>query len=102
MKDVEIKQDANPNMKLSVSPVCKKDGETYAFVTFTEVLNTQGAHVAQKVRVAEGKIPDCKIISSEGFDEGEVGMLEMYMKQNLQQLKKMAAGLRLFDVITKK
>ena len=64
--------------------------------------NTQGAHVAQKVRVAEGKIPDCKIISSEGFDEGEVGMLEMYMKQNLQQLKKMAAGLRLFDVITKK
>ena len=28
-------------------------------------------------------------------------MLEMYMKQNLLQRKKMAAGIRLFDVITK-
>lgn len=91
MGEAGMKQDSNPDMRLSVSPVCKKDGETYAFVTFTE-----GS------RVAEGKIPDCKIISSEGFDEGEVGMLEMYMKQNLLQLKKMAAGIRLFDVITKK
>lgn len=78
------------DMKLSVSPVCSKDGEKFAFVTFTD-----GA------RIAEGKIPDCKIISNKGFDEGEVGMLEMYMKQNLLQLKKMAAGIRLFDVITK-
>lgn len=97
MKEAEMKQDLNPDMRLSVSPVCKKNGETFAFVTFTEVTcNTQ------EVRVAEGKIPDCKIISSEGFDEGEIGMLEMYMKQNLLQLKKMAAGIRLFDVITKK
>ncbi len=91
MKGTEKYQDTNQEMKLSVSPVCKKNGETFAFVTFTD-----GA------RTAEGKIPDCKIISSDGFDEGEVGMLEMYMKQNLLQLKKMAAGIRLFDVITKK
>ena len=90
MKEAERGQNANPNMKLSVSPVCKKGGETYAFVTFTEEL-----------RIAEGKIPDCKIISNKGFDEGEVRMLEMYMKQNLLQLKKMAAGIRLFDVIIK-
>lgn len=91
MKEVEKDQEVNPDMQLSVSPVCKKNGETFAFVTFTD-----GA------RSAEGKIPDCKIISSDGFDEGEIGMLEMYMKQNLLQLKKMAAGIRLFDVITKK
>lgn len=91
-----MSQNTNPDMKLSVSPVCKKDGETYAFVTFTDE-----KHNAQELRVAEGKIPDCKIISSEGFDEGEVRVLEMYMKQNLLQLKKMAAGIRLFDVITK-
>lgn len=97
MEEAGMKQDSNPDMRLSVSPVCKKDGETYAFVTFTDERRN-----AQGVRVAEGKIPDCKIISSEGFDEGEVGMLEMYMKQNLLQLKKMAAGIRLFDVITKK
>ncbi len=80
----------NPDMSLKVSPVCSKGGEKFAYVTFTE-----------GNRSAEGKIPDCKIISSTGFDEGEVGMLEMYMKQNLLQLKKMAAGIRLFDVITK-
>ena len=96
MKDAKISQESNPDMKLSVSPVCKKDGETYAFVTFTEECDTR------LLRVAEGKIPDCKIVSSNGFDEGEIGMLEMYMKQNLLQLKKMAAGIRLFDVITKK
>ena len=92
-----MSQNTNPDRRISVSPVCKKDGETFAFVTFTEVKCN-----AQELRTAEGKIPDCKIISSEGFDEGEVGMLEMYMKQNLLQLKKMAAGIRLFDVITKK
>jgi len=92
-----MSENTNPDMKLSVSPVCKKDGETYAFVTFTDEKRN-----AQALRVAEGRIPDCKIISSEGFDEGEVRMLEMYMKQNLLQLKKMAAGIRLFDVITKK
>lgn len=91
MMSEEEKKYSDSDMKLSVSPVCKKDGETYAFVTFTE-----------GCRSAEGKIPDCKIISSKGFDEGEIGMLEMYMKQNLLQLKKMAAGIRLFDVITKK
>jgi len=80
----------NPDMSLKVSPVCSKDGEKFAYVTFSE-----------GNRSAEGKIPDCKIISSTGFDEGEVGMLEMCMKQNLLQLKKMAAGIRLFDVITK-
>lgn len=90
-------QSTNQEMQLSVSPVCSKDGEKFAFVTFTD-----GECNAQELRVAEGKIPDCKIISSKGFDEGEVGMLEMYMKQNLLQLKKMAAGIRLFDVITKK
>ncbi len=97
MKVAEMKQDSNPDMRLTVSPVCKKGGETYAFVTFTE----GNRYAQQGVRVAEGKIPDCKIISNKGFDEGEVGMLEMYMKQNLLQLKKMAAGIRLFDVITK-
>jgi len=96
MNGTEKAQDTKQEMKLNVSPVCKKDGETYAFVTFTDVKCS-----AQALRVAEGKIPDCKIISSEGFDEGEIKMLEMYMQQNLLQLKKMAAGIRLFDVITK-
>ncbi len=68
-------------LNLSVSQVFRKDGEAYAFVSFTD-----------KKRRAEGKIPDCRIISSEGFDESEVAQLEIYMKLELGTLKKMASG----------
>ena len=66
---------------LSVSQVFRKDGETYAFVFFTNGKK----HV-------EGKIPDRKIISSKGFNESEVAQLEVYMKLELAKLKKMASG----------
>lgn len=66
---------------LSVSQVFCKDGEKYAFVSFTD-----------GKKHAEGKIPDCKIITSEGFEEREVAQLEIYMKLELAMLKKMAAG----------
>ena len=77
-------------LKMSVSPICAKDGEKYAFVSFTD-----GA------RTAEGKIPDCKIIFSNGFSAEEVEQLEIYMKQELSQLKRMAAGIRLIDAFMK-
>ena len=62
------------------------EGEKYAFVSFSD-----------GKRVAEGKIPDCKIVSSDGFTPEEVKMLELYMIGNLKQLKKMAASVRLID-----
>ena len=71
---------------MSVSAVCVKDGEKFAFVSFSD-----------GNRVAEGKIPECKIVSNKGFTDDEVGMLELYMKSELRQLKKMAAGVRLID-----
>ena len=73
-------------MNMSVSAVCMKDGEKYAFVSFND-----------GKRFAEGKIPDCKIVSNKGFTQEEVGMLEIYMRSELRQLKKMAAGVRLID-----
>ena len=75
---------------MSVSPVCLKDGKKYAFVSFTD-----------GERRAEGKIPDCQIVSAEGMDRGEIRMLEEYMKRELPMLKKMAAGIRLMDAIMK-
>ena len=75
---------------MSVSPVCLKDGNKYAFVSFTD-----------GERSAEGKIPDCKIISQTGFEAGEIMMLEEYMKRELPSLKKMAAGIRLVDAFIK-
>ena len=75
---------------MSVSPICVKNGKKYAFVSFMD-----------GERSAEGKIPDCKIISATGFDRGEIRMLEEYMKRELPMLKKMAAGIRLVDAIMK-
>ena len=68
---------------LSVSQVFSKDGQKFAYVSFTN-----------DTKHAEGKIPDCKIISAEGFDESEVAQLEIYMKLELANLKKMASGIQ--------
>lgn len=73
-------------LNMSVSSVCMKDGEKFAFVSFSD-----------GKRFAEGKIPDCKIISNKGFTDDEIGMLEIYMRSELRNLKKMAAGVRLID-----
>lgn len=80
----------NNEMNMLVSPVCAKDGKQYAFVSFSD-----------EKRSAEGKIPDCKIVSSYGFTEEEVEQLEDYMRRELTQLKKMASGIRLLDAFMK-
>jgi hypothetical protein len=72
----------NDELKMSVSPICTKDGKKYAFVSFTD-----------GKRTAEGRIPDCKITACDGFVEDEVIQLEDYMSRELPQLKKMAAGI---------
>lgn len=77
-------------LKMSVSPICVKDGKRYAFVSFSD-----GA------RMAEGKIPDCEIVFSKGFSEDEVVGLETYMKNELPKLKQMAAGLNVLDAFMK-
>ena len=77
-------------LKMSVSPVCSKDGKQYAFVSFTD-----------GERSAEGRIPECKIISNKGFTETEVGQLEDYMRRELTALKKMAASVRILDAFMK-
>lgn len=77
-------------LNMSVSPICVKDGEKYAFVTFSD-----------GERVAEGRIPDCKIISNKGFSVDEAAQLEAYMERELPALKKMAAGIKLLDAFMK-
>lgn len=72
----------NDELRMSVSPVCTKDGKKYAYVSFSD-----------GERTAEGKIPDCKITVSDGFDRDEIMQLEDYMSRELPQLKKMAAGI---------
>lgn len=75
---------------MSVSPICVKDGKKYAYVTFEE-----GDFMA------EGRIPDCKITKNKGFSQQQVEQLELYMQRELAQLKKMAAGINVFDAFMK-
>ena len=69
-------------LTMSVSGICRKDGKKLAYVTFTD-----------GKRKAEGSIPDCRIIKQTGFSEEEAGQLELYMKLNLDELKKQAAAI---------
>ena len=78
------------DMNMSVSPICVKDGERFAYVSFQE-----------GERLAEGKIPDCKIVSNKGFTAEEVAQLEEYMILELKNLKKMAAGINVLDAFLK-
>ena len=80
----------NHEVRMSVSPVCMKDGERYAYVSFVD-----------GERVAEGKIPECKLVSNKGFSIEEAEQLEAYMRSELASLKRMAAGIRVFDAFTK-
>ncbi len=77
-------------MNMTVSSICAKNGQKYAYVAFTD-----GS------RSAEGRIPDCRILSSAGFTKGEVEQLEAYMKRELRELKRMAAGIRIVDALMK-
>ena len=80
----------NEELKMSVSPICVKGEDRYAFVNF-----------ADGKRSAEGKIPDCKIISNKGFSEDEMKQLEAYMKKELPKLKQMAAGINVLGAFMK-
>jgi len=80
----------NDSLQMSVSSICRRDGEKVAYVEFKD-----------DTRLAEGIIPTCKILSSSGFDDGEIRLLEKYMKDNLAQLKKMSAGINLFEALKK-
>lgn len=77
-------------LNMTVSPVCSKNGEKYAFVSFSD-----------GERSADGKIPDCKITFNKGFTDEEVAQLELYMKMELGNLKKMAAGVGVMDAFLK-
>ncbi len=72
----------NDELRMQVSPICDKNGEKIAYVTFSDA-----------VRQAEGEIPKCTIISSVGYTDDEVNALELYMKQNLDMLKDLAKDL---------
>ena len=81
------RQNNKGELDMSVSAICQNEnGDKYAYV-----------HFSDGIREAEGIIPKCKIEKNQGFAEIEVQELEKYMQDNLQQLKKTAAGIDIFS-----
>ena len=61
----------NDELQMQVSPICNKNGEKVAYITFSD-----------NERQAEGEIPKCIINTNNGFSEDEIHALEDYMKQS--------------------
>lgn len=88
--EAEVEKLLEMEMNMSVSPVCVKDGKQYAFVIFTS-----------GEKQAEGKIPECVLVSNKGFSEEEAALLETYMKRELTNLKKMASSVNVLGAFMK-
>ena len=72
-------------INLSVTQLFKKDGQKYAFVSFSD-----------GKKFAEGKIPDCSITTNKGFTTEEVSQLEEYLKKNIDLLLEKAGHIDVF------
>ena len=66
-------------LKMTISGIVPKDGRKSIYVVFED-----------GVRKAEGYVPDCIITENVGFEEDEVKMLELYMKQNQDMIREHA------------
>ena len=67
---------------LNLSGVVEKDGQKIAYVRFSRGDD-----------FTEGYIPDCIFTKVQGFTDDEVSMLTDYLRANLTELKKRAAGI---------
>lgn len=68
-------------MNMIISCVSEKEDPKIAYVRFEE----------EDGRFAEAIIPDCKVEKNEGFTDDEVSMLEEYLSENLEMIKRKAA-----------
>lgn len=80
----------NNKMNMSVSQIFRKNGQLTAFVLFSD-----------GKRSAEGKIPDCKMISNQGFSEKEIKALELYLKMEQDSILQTAKGINIMDAFLK-
>ena len=71
---------------MSVSSIVSKDGKREIYVLFTEGSCS-----------AEGRLSDYKMISSKGFTQEEVDMLEAYMRRETDRIVQMAKNINVMD-----
>ena len=66
-------------LRMTVSGIVPKDGRQNIYVVFED-----------GNRRAEGCVPDCVITSHQGFEEEEIKLLELYMKQQQDTIRAIA------------
>ena len=66
-------------LKMTISGIVPREGRKSVYVVFED-----------GNRKAEGYVPDCIITKSEGFEEDEIKMLELYLKQNQDMIREHA------------
>lgn len=75
-------------------------------ITHSAVLNKQGkpfvsVMIEREKDFAEGGVPKCRIVKSQGFDEEEIGELEEYLRNHEQEIieeaKKITGFMKLFS-----
>lgn len=66
-------------LKMTISGFVPKDGRKSVYVVFED-----------GNRKAEGYVPDCVITKNEGFEDDEIKVLELYMKQNQDMIREHA------------
>lgn len=80
----------NDELKMSVTSVFGNPGSMYAFVRFED-----------DKRFCEWKFPNPELTKNEGFEKEELAAIKIYIQNNMKQLKKMAAGINVFDAFKK-
>lgn len=66
-------------LKMTISGFVPKDGRKSVYVVFED-----------GEKKAEGYVPECIITTNEGFEEDEIKVLELYMKQNQDMIREHA------------
>lgn len=77
-------------LKMTVSGIVPKDGRQNIYVVFED-----------GNRRAEGCVPDCVILNQNGFEEDEVKMLQLYMKQQQDTIRELARNINPIKAIMK-
>ena len=84
-------QEFMQEMEMSVSPIVRKGNQKYIYVMFRE-----------GNRFAEGRLPEGKILSNQGFSEEETAALELYLKSDQGRIAEMAKYVNAMDAFLKK
>ena len=66
-------------LKMTISGIVPREGRKSVYVVFED-----------GERKAEGYVPDCIITQNEGFEDDEIKMLELYLKQNQDMIREHA------------